>query len=821
MDISSYSSALNESQLEAVTYCDGPSLVIAGAGSGKTRVLTYKIAYLLQNGLDPWNILALTFTNKAAREMNERIFQICGEMDLRGLWSGTFHSLFARLLRFEHESIDYPADFTIYDTSDSRSLIKGIVKELGLDDNKKYKPNVVSSRISEAKNHLILPAQYSADSSIQRRDHADGLGEIYRIYQFYQQRLKAAFAMDFDDLLLNTFLLLRDNEDIREHYKARFRYILVDEYQDTNMAQHRILSLLTNPDSHICVVGDDAQSIYGFRGADISNILNFQQQYPTTRVIKLECNYRSTKTIVEAANCIISHNRSQIPKKIYSAGEQGDPIQLFVAQTDKEEAQKVSRHILKLKRKDVGYNDIALLYRTNAQSRVFEEAFQSANIPYRIYGGLSFYQRKEIKDVLAYCRLVVNLHDEEAFRRIINYPTRGIGATTLSKLENTAIGEGVSLWDVAVSPEDYNLTLSANVRKKVEGFTTLILSFRDKMKSYTASSLVKEIISRSGIAADICMERSAESIARQENVDELLSSICAYESEQGKEQDTDYVSLAEYLSTVSLLTDADQGEDDQPRVTLMTVHAAKGLEFDAVFITGLEEELFPNANARLFPKEMEEERRLFYVAVTRAKRFCYLSYARSRFRYGTLQLSEPSIFIDEIDPEYIEKEQSYSAFPSSSSRYGGYSSERRSYSSERSNNFDQFFGSPSEDDFRNGSVIQSGSDDRYGSGYGSYSSRNDYRNRSYQHEPRRVAPPAPPSGFKRVSSQRSSVTSAKSPASAAPGNLQIGTRINHERFGMGRIVGMEGTGDSAKIRVEFEQAGVKNLLVKFAKFTLA
>lgn len=818
-DISSYSSALNESQLEAVTYCDGPSLVIAGAGSGKTRVLTYKIAYLLQNGLAPWNILALTFTNKAAREMNERIFRICGEMDIRGLWSGTFHSLFARLLRFEHESIDYPADFTIYDTSDSRSLIKGIVKELGLDD-KKYKPNVVSSRISEAKNHLILPAQYSADSSIQRRDHADGLGEIYRVYQFYQQRLKAAFAMDFDDLLLNTFLLLRDHEDLREHYKARFRYILVDEYQDTNMAQHRILSLLTDPDSRICVVGDDAQSIYGFRGADISNILNFQQQYPTTRVIKLECNYRSTKTIVEAANCIISHNRSQIPKKVYSAGEQGDPIQLFVAQTDKEEAQKVSRHILKLKRKDVGYNDIALLYRTNAQSRVFEEAFQSANIPYRIYGGLSFYQRKEIKDVLAYCRLVVNLHDEEAFRRIINYPTRGIGATTLSKLENTAIGEGVSLWDVAVSPEDYNLTLSANVRKKVDGFTTLILSFRDKMKNYTASALVKEIISRSGIAADICMERSAESIARQENVDELLSSICAYESEQRKEQDADYISLAEYLSTVSLLTDADQGDDgQQPRVTLMTVHAAKGLEFDAVFITGLEEELFPNANARLFPKEMEEERRLFYVAVTRAKRFCYLSYARSRFRYGTLQLSEPSIFIDEIDPEFIEKEQSYSAYPSSTSRYG-YSSERCGYSSERSNNFDQFFGSPSEDEFRNGSVIQSGTDDRYGSGYRSYSSQNDYRNRSYQHEPRRVAPPSPPSGFKRVTTHRSSVASSKSAAPALQGNLQIGTRINHERFGMGRIVGMDGTGDNAKIRVEFDQAGVKNLLVKFAKFTL-
>ena len=438
MGIASYSKALNESQLQAVTYCDGPSLVIAGAGSGKTRVLTYKIAYLIEQGYEPWSIMALTFTNKAAREMNERIFQICGGMDLRGIWSGTFHSLFARLLRLEHDIIKYPADFTIYDTSDSRSLIKNIIKDLGLDD-KVYKPVTVMNRISEAKNHLMLPSQYSADSSIQRRDHIDGLGDIHRIYTIYYQRLKAASAMDFDDLLLNTFILLRDNPEVCNRYKERFQYILVDEYQDTNMAQHRILSLLTDPDSRICVVGDDAQSIYGFRGADITNILNFQQQYPSTRVIKLECNYRSTKTIVEAANDIISHNHSQIPKKVYSAGEQGDPLYLFEAQTDKEEAQKVSRHILKLRRKAVDFSDIALLYRTNAQSRVFEEAFQNANIPYKIYGGLSFYQRKEIKDIIAYCRLVINTNDEEAFRRIINYPSRGIGSTTVAKLENAAI----------------------------------------------------------------------------------------------------------------------------------------------------------------------------------------------------------------------------------------------------------------------------------------------------------------------------------------------------------------------------------------------
>ena len=812
MDISSYTSALNAPQLEAVTYCDGPSLVIAGAGSGKTRVLTYKIAYLLQNGFEPWNILALTFTNKAAREMNERIYQICGGMDLRGLWSGTFHSLFARMLRMEHEVIGYPADFTIYDSADSKSLIKNIVKELGLDE--KYKPAAVMNRISDAKNHLMMPSQYASEGSLMRRDHVDGLGEIHRIYSLYQQRLNAASAMDFDDLLVNTFFLLRDNPDVCARYKARFQYVLVDEYQDTNMAQHRILSLLTDPDSRICVVGDDAQSIYGFRGADISNILNFQQQYPKTRVIKLECNYRSTRTIVEAANCIISHNRSQIPKKVYSAGDAGDPIQLFSAQTDKEEAQKVSRHILRLRRKDVDFSEIALLYRTNAQSRVFEEAFQNANIPYRIYGGLSFYQRKEIKDVIAYCRLVVNTNDEEAFRRIVNYPTRGIGATTVSKLEMTAIQSGTSLWNVAAAPDNYGLNLAAGIRKKLADFCTLILSFKAKAETVTASKLTKDIITRSGIAADICAERSAESISRQENIDELLGAICAYEKDAAQEKNVNMVSLPDYLSTVSLLSDADQKDDGEPKVTLMTVHAAKGLEFDAVFVTGMEDELFPNANARLFPKEMEEERRLFYVAVTRAKRYCFLSYARSRYRFGSLQLCEPSMFLDEIEPEYIHNEERNTSLPS---RFGR-SSGGESYREPRTNNFDQFFGSPSDDEFRNGSVIQSESRGRYGSdGYADYSGGG-YRNyHSREHEPRRVAPPTPPAGFRRVRAQATPSTPA---SGAVQADLQIGTRINHERFGEGRVVGLEGKGDNAKIRVDFKQVGVKNLLVKFAKFTV-
>lgn len=796
MDLSIFSSALNESQLKAVTYCDGPSLVVAGAGSGKTRVLTYKIAYLLQNGYEPWSILALTFTNKAAREMNVRISEICQDENTHGLWSGTFHSIFARLLRIEHEYIDYPTNFSIYDTGDAKSLIKSIVKDLELDE-KVYKATTIANRISEAKNHLILPSQYASDTDIQRRDTADGLPKLAQIYTVYQQRLRAATAMDFDDLLLNTYLLFKNNDDVRKRYQTRFRYILVDEYQDTNIAQHRILSLLTDEKSRICVVGDDAQSIYGFRGADITNILNFQKQYPSALLIKLECNYRSTHNIVEAANCIIRNNRHQIPKKVYSSREEGDKILLLEAQTDKEEALKVCTRIIKLKKKGVPYNDMALLYRTNAQSRVFEEVFQSFQIPYKIYGGLSFYQRKEIKDVLAYLRLVVNTDDEEAFKRIINYPARGIGKTTIQKLQVAAYNSNASLWEVAKNSDSFGLNLGSAAKNKISGFCNMIESFRAKTQDTTASEITKQIISGSGMAADISAEKTAESISRMENVDELIGSIQAYEKESLEENGKTFVTLSEFLSTVSLISETEQQDDNEPRVTLMTVHAAKGLEYDAVFVTGMEEDLFPNSNARIFRKEMEEERRLFYVAVTRAKRYCYLTFARTRYRYGSLQFCEPSLFLDEIDDQYIEKESDlknkrspYHTSKSFGGKYDAGANDSPSYFSSTGNEGKRYFNTPK-----------------------------NYQ--AWQSTPRRVIPSPPPSGFKRVkTTSDNNVSQTQSTEDTSSSQLSIGTRIKHERFGLGTITGTEGKGNSAKIRVEFEEAGVKNLLIKFARFTI-
>lgn len=810
-DISSFERDLNESQLEAVTYCDGPSLVIAGAGSGKTRVLTYKIAYLLQNGLEPWNILALTFTNKAAREMNERISALCGEGYTRYLWSGTFHSLFARILRMEHESTGYPSDFTIYDAADSKSLIKTIVKEMQLDD-KVYKPNVVAGRISEAKNHLMLPAAYGADSSIARRDHVDGLQMVHKIYETYQQRLRAAGAMDFDDLLLNTFLLLRDHEEVRRKYMDRFRYILVDEYQDTNKAQHQILSLLTTPESRICVVGDDAQSIYGFRGADISNILQFKERYPSARVVKLECNYRSTQYIVDAANSIIAHNHSQIPKKVYSAGDKGEKIQLFSAMTDKEEAAKVAARVIKLHRSGVDYNEIALLYRTNAQSRSFEETFRSASIPYRIYGGLSFYQRKEIKDVMAYLRLICNPHDEEAFRRVINYPARGIGATTIKKLQLTAANNAVSLWEVASHPDEVGLDVNAGTKNKLFKFCSLIEGFRAKLQTENAYDLCVSVVRDSGIGADLTADHSAENVSRQENVNEFLGSVSSFVKDQTEAQNP-AVSLADFLPTVALLTDADQRSDDTPRVTLMTIHASKGLEFDSVFVTGMEDELFPNSNAKLFPREMEEERRLFYVAVTRAKRHCFLSYAQTRFRFGSLDVSEASPFIDEVDADCIEREvdKTINALPKRKPTYSSYGND--SYASSEGK-FQKRGYVPSWQKGHNSGTMR---DEEFSDYSGYRASRDDQPVRT----PRRVAPPTVPPGFRRTSvTLKNSSSQSSNAASAATGNASypIGTRIEHERFGKGTVTGCEGAGENMKISVAFDMAGTKNLLVKFAKF---
>lgn len=810
-DISSFERDLNESQLEAVTYCDGPSLVIAGAGSGKTRVLTYKIAYLLQNGLEPWNILALTFTNKAAREMNERISALCGEGYTRYLWSGTFHSLFARILRAEHESTGYPSDFTIYDAADSKSLVKTIVKEMGLDD-KVYKPNVVAGRISEAKNHLMLPAAYGADSSIKSRDQVDGLQMVHKIYETYQQRLRAAGAMDFDDLLLNTYLLLRDHEEVRKKYMDRFRYILVDEYQDTNKAQHQILSLLTTPESRICVVGDDAQSIYGFRGADISNILQFKERYPSARVVKLECNYRSTQYIVDAANSIIAHNRSQIPKKVYSAGEKGEKIQLFSAMTDKEEAAKVAARVIKLHRSGVDYNEIALLYRTNAQSRSFEETFRSASIPYRIYGGLSFYQRKEIKDVMAYLRLICNPHDEEAFRRVINYPARGIGATTIKKLQLSAANHAVSLWQVASHPDEAGLDVNAGTKSKLFKFCTLIEGFRAKLQTENAYDLCVSVVRESGIGADLTADHSAENISRQENVNEFLGSVSSFVKEQAEAQNP-AVSLADFLPTVALLTDADQRSDDTPRVTLMTIHASKGLEFDSVFVTGMEDELFPNSNAKLYPREMEEERRLFYVAVTRAKRHCFLSYAQTRFRFGSLDVSDASPFIDEVDAGCIEREvdKTLNALPKRRSLYSSYGDDTYGSSEEKIQKRSYV---PSWQKGRNSGTMR---DEEFSDYSGYRGSRDDQPVRT----PRRVAPPTVPSGFKRTSvTLKGSSDQNANAASSATGNAAYpeGTRIEHERFGKGTVTGSEGVGENMKISVAFDIAGTKKLLVKFAKF---
>lgn len=746
---------LNEKQREAVLYCDGPSLIIAGAGSGKTRVLTYKIAYLLQNGYEPWSILALTFTNKAAREMNERIARLVGWDRAKYLWSGTFHSVFGRILRAECGLIGFSRDYTIYDTADARSLVKAIVREMGLDE-KVYKPANILNKISEAKNRLILPEEYATDASIYKRDLHDNVGETRKVYEYYMKRCKMANAMDFDDLLLYTYLLFRNHEDIRLKYAGRFRYILVDEYQDTNFAQHRIITQLAAPDARICVVGDDAQSIYGFRGANIDNILRFNMQYPTTRTIKLECNYRSTQNIVNAANDIIAHNKNQIHKTVYTDNPIGERLHVFATYSDKEESLKTAAEINKLHRsKSIDYGEIALLYRTNAQSRSFEEALRSCSIPYRIYGGLSFYQRKEIKDIVAYLRLVNNPYDEEAFKRIINYPARGIGKTTQEKIQLAAFDHGISLWDAMTNISELLPGLNRNTLGKLQAFQTLIEDFRKDSEEKSLFDLSAHIVKESGIAADVQSEPSPENMSKQENIEELLNAIKTFETEQREEFGTEKVPLSQYLSQISLMTDADQQDDGAPKVTLMTVHAAKGLEFDAVFVTGLEDNLFPAASARYNPREMEEERRLFYVAVTRAKKICYLSYAKSRYRYGQPEFCNPSPFLEEIDDKYLDKDAATPAVRAASPR---------SFQTERSPLFS--------------------------------------------------STPAP--SFRKISAARIP-RSADEPRLESAGPFSIGGRVEHERFGLGTVVGIEGSGDSIKIKVEFQNAGTKNLLMKFAK----
>ena len=849
-------SQLNESQRIAVEYCDGASLVIAGAGSGKTRVLTYKIAWLLEKGKEPgndpirpWNILALTFTNKAAREMKERIGRLVGEEEARYLQMGTFHSVFARILRAEAEKIGYNPNFTIYDQSDARSLVKTIIKEMGLDD-KVYKPSSVADRISMAKNHLLLPQTYqqsawASDDASQKRP------QVSNIYIRYAQRCQQANAMDFDDLLVQTWVLFQNHEDVRRKYVEKFHFVLVDEYQDTNFAQQAIVYQLTKERQKVCVVGDDAQSIYSFRGANIDNILNFQNQYTNARLFKLEQNYRSTQLIVQAANSLIRRNERQIPKNVFSKNEHGERLQLKPAYSDKEEAMIVTQDIKRLRKQDhCNWSDFAILYRTNSQSRSFEEQMRRDNIPYRIYGGLSFYQRKEIKDVIAYFRLIANPNDEEAFKRIINYPSRGIGDTTIGKIIQTAQTYGVSLWQVIKEPVLFPMDVSKGTMTKIQTFRELIEGWIGRINTEDAYTLGHDIIMTSGISKDIYSGRNPEDISRQENLEEFLSGMQDFVESRKEEDMGDEIYLPDFLQEVALLTDLDSDEgDSNDKVTLMTIHSAKGLEFPTVFVVGLEENIFPSPMCTNSMRELEEERRLLYVAITRAEKHCILTCAQNRFRYGRMEYDTPSRFIRDIDPELLDV---HSESGGGSSLFG--SSSHKAY-----NRYDG---------------------GAYGTGNtGSYSRTS----RGYESEgpewmqnprpvatqfkadpkPRAVAPRQPEKpvdpfgeGFKRLYQQQAgkplsasgspqsssgSPQSASRPAVPSSGNfrpvsravpprpmasdasasdLREGVTIEHQRFGIGTVVRIEGTGENTKATVEFRNTGTKQLLLKFAKFKI-
>ena len=786
---------LNEAQRAAVEYIDGPSLVIAGAGSGKTRVLTYKIAYLLSKGMKPWSIMALTFTNKAAREMKERIGRLVGDDLAQHLYMGTFHSIFSRILRAEAEHIGFNNNFTIYDETDSRSLIKAIVKEMGLDD-KSYKPAAVHARISVAKNNLVSAESYASDAAIFEQNKRAQMPELGKIFVAYVQRCRQANAMDFDDLLVLTHRLFGEHEEIRQKYAARFDYILVDEYQDTNHVQMSIVMQLCKEKLRVCAVGDDSQSIYSFRGANIDNILNYQKQLKGTRLFKLEQNYRSTQTIVKAANSLIKFNRNQIKKDVYSENAVGEKLQYKPAYSDKEEAVIVAKDIKRIKRQDdCGYHDFAILYRTNAQSRSFEEEFRKQGIPYRIYGGLSFYQRKEIKDIIAYFRLVANPDDEEAIKRIINYPARGIGATTVMKIADCAHQNKVSFWEVIGEPAHYGLNVNKGTLAKLDNFRLLISSFIERSHTTDVYELGDAIIKESGISQDIMSGRDADDLARQENLEEFLSAMSAFVEERREEGRMDEAFLTDYLQDVALLTDADsEGAKDEPRVSLMTVHAAKGLEFATVFIVGLEENIFPSPLAAMSVRELEEERRLLYVAITRAEKHCILTNAKNRFRYGKMEFDNPSRFIDEIDASLIEAQDEMGG-----SYFGGGSSYDRSASyGERSS---------------------------YGGGYGKRMPWDQKRRISDRDEDvpewKRVTSQFRPDPKPASDTSSSSSSSAGSSSSGSSfGALKEGCKIEHQRFGVGIVRKIEGQGENAKATVEFQNSGVKQLLLKYAKYTI-
>lgn len=836
---------LNEAQRAAVEYIDGPSLVIAGAGSGKTRVLTYKIAYLLSQGKDLYSLLVLTFTNKAAREMVERIRKMFGEtFYIRQKYMGTFHSVFARILRVESDKIGFTSDFTIYDEADSRSLLKSIVKEMGLSE-KTYKPAVVHARISMAKNQLIGVDSYESDSDILSQNKRAGMPEIAKIYREYVQRCKLANAMDFDDLLVYTYRLFVERNDVLKKYGKIFKYIMVDEYQDTNYVQKKILTLLYNvmEEKAICAVGDDSQSIYSFRGANIDNILSFTRDFPAengnyARLFKLEQNYRSTQTIVEAANSLIKHNRNQIPKDVFSENAKGEKIQYKPAYSDKEEAAIVAKDVKRIRREDgCQYSDFAILYRTNAQSRSFEEEFRKQGIPYRIYGGLSFYQRKEIKDIIAYFRLVANPDDEEAIKRIINYPARGIGATTVLKIADCAHQNQVSFWEVIGAPEQYGLAVNKGTMNKLETFRLLISSFIERAQTTDVYELGDAIIKESGISQDIMSGKDADDLARQENLEEFLSGMSAFVEERREEGRFDELFLQDYLQDVALLTDADSdGDKDEPRVSLMTVHAAKGLEFPTVFVVGLEENIFPSPLSAASLRDLEEERRLLYVAITRAEKHCILTNAKNRWRYGKMEFDNPSRFIDEIDGKLIDSldEAGGSLFGSMSDqpewaraqrpRRPWEDAEQPRYSSRYQNSkpvASQFVADPKPSLFDDEPETSRTSGRSSVSGRSSLSEGNFKSVRALNAAKRYMETHSSHPASRSTGSSASSVSSSTaSSAGSSSCGLQEGMKIEHQRFGRGTVLKIEGTGENTKATVEFVHSGTKQLLLKYAKFTV-
>ena len=761
-----YQSELNPSQRDAVLYTDGNSMVIAGAGSGKTRVLTYKIAHLLEEGVEPWSILALTFTNKAAGEMKQRIAARVGENRARYLWMGTFHSIFSRILRTEAALIGYTPNFTIYDQQDSQNLIKSIIRDMQLDD-KTYKANVIQNRISNAKNRLVTASGYVKNADICKNDQFKRIPMTGKIYERYEQRCRQSDAMDFDDLLLNTFLLFRDHPDVLEHYGTGFRHILVDEYQDTNYAQHCIVWQLTRHGATVCVVGDDAQSIYSFRGANLDNMLKFSKLYPDSKLFKLEQNYRSTQTIVEAAGSLIRKNHAQIPKKVFSENEPGDKIKVLCAHSDKEESEMAVNRLLDLHTyKDVPWREMAILYRTNAQSRAFEESLRKRGLPYKIYGGLSFYQRKEIKDVIAYFRMSVNPNDEEAFKRIINYPARGIGQTTIGKILSVAMGNGVSLWTVVSNPSQYSLDVNSGTASRLSGFCKMLESFMADASTHSAKELADRIVSETGIMHELRSDTTVEGEGRLQNVEELINNIAQFCKDR-QEEGSDQLFMRDYLSEVSLMTDQDnETEEDVEKVTLMTVHSAKGLEFDAVFIVGLEEHLFPSDMSGDDERQIEEERRLFYVAMTRARKYLTLLYAKTRFRFGSMDFCDPSRFLKDIDQRYLN-------MPSE-----GFKS---SWSS-----------SPS------------------ASLFGDESSRPVFQRREPQ---KPIAKPWQQGKFQKVTESM-----LKDSAPAQSSALKVGNVIEHERFGIGTVLEVEGSGGDTKAVIRFLNLGEKTLLLKFARY---